>query len=276
VRLARGGGDFMDWINWHPEAWAFLFAIQGMYLLAVEPLRKEFSWADRFDRRKAAYFTLGLLIIGLAEGTPLHDLSERYLFSAHMTQHLLLMLLAPPLLLMGTPEWLLRPLTTQRWMQPVMRVLTKPVLAGILFNTVLIAWHVPMFYDGALRIHGLHYVQHLVFLFASVLLWWPVLSPLPEHPRLSYGGQLFYLFVVAFPQKLLAAMLTLTGRTLYPTYAGAERVFGISAHMDQQIGGSIMWVPMALILFGAFAVVFFVWFSKAEREEEEMRRGRMG
>lgn len=266
----------MNWLSWHPETWAFLFALQGLYLLAVEPLRKEFSWAGRFDRRKAILFTLGLLVLGMAEGTPLHDLSERYLFSAHMTQHLLLMLVAPPLLLLGTPEWLVRPLTTQRWMRPVMRLLTKPLLAGVLFNVLLIVWHLPPLYDGALRVHGLHYVQHLVFVTASVLLWWPVLSPLPEYPRLSYAGQLLYLFVVAFPQKLLAAILTFIGHPIYPTYADAPRMWGISALTDQQVAGAIMWAPMAFILFGAFAAVFFVWFSKAEREEaarrEQLRR----
>ncbi len=261
----------VNWLSWHPETWAFLFAVQGLYLLAVEPMRKEFSWAERFDRRKAVLFTLGLLVLGMAEGTPLHDLSEQYLFSAHMTQHLLLMLIATPLLLMGAPEWLLRPLTTQWWMQPVMRLLTKPLLAGVLFNVVIIAAHLPPVYDSALRIHALHYVQHIVFFITAVLLWWPVLSPLPEYPRLSYAGQLLYLFVVAFPQKVLAAILTLISHPVYATYINAPRLWGISAQMDQEVAGAIMWAPMGFILFGAFAAVFFVWFSKAEREEEARR-----
>ncbi|MSQ11341.1 MAG: cytochrome c oxidase assembly protein [Dehalococcoidia bacterium] len=259
--------EWFAWKEWHPTAWAILLAIQGLYLFAVEPLRKEFSWADRFDRCKAIFFTLGLLVIGLVEGTPLHGLSENYLFTAHMSQHLLLLLAAPPLLLLGTPEWLLRPVTTLAWVQPVVRVLTKPIVAGVLFNVVLLVWHVPVFYNSVLEVHGLHYLQHALFLFVALLLWWPVLSPLPEHPRLSYAGQLFYLFAVAFPQKLLAAILTLAGKPLYDHYMEAPRIGGISAHMDQQIGGAIMWGPFAFILFAVFGAVFFVWFAKAEREE---------
>jgi putative membrane protein len=209
--------------------------------------------------------------VGLAEGTPLHGLSEQYLFSAHMTQHILILLIAPPLLLLGTPEWLLRPVTTLRWVSPVVRVVTKPVVAGVQFNAVLALWHIPAVYDAALGNHVLHYTQHFVFVFSAVLMWWPVVSPLPEHPSLHYAGQLLYLFVVNLPQKLLAVFLTLVSRPVYPTYAHADRILPISAIHDQQLGGAIMWAPMAMIFFAAFAIVFFVWFNKAEREDQAQR-----
>lgn len=246
--------------------------VQGLYLVAVEPLRKQFSWADHFDRRRAVLFTCGLLVIALAEGTALHDLSEHFLFSAHMIQHMLIILVAAPLLLAGMPPWLLRPVTTLGFMQPVMRCVTNPIVAGAIFNVVLMAMHVPPIYELALHIHWTHIVQHMILLIASLLFWWPMLSPLPEFPAMSSGGQLLYLFVVKFPQIPLGAFLTFSQVPWYATYVNAPRVWQfVTPVQDQQMAGLIMSVPMSFILFGAMAAIFFVWFGQAEKEEVKVR-----
>ena len=138
--------------------------------------------------RRVAFFS-GLLVIFASLNGPLHDLSDYYLFSAHMVQHLLLSLAVPPLLLGGTPGWLLRPLIENRIIGAIARAITKPLRCFIIFNVVITVWHLPPMYNTAMAYHPVHIVQHLTLMAASVLMWWPFLSPLPELPRLAYPGR---------------------------------------------------------------------------------------
>jgi len=127
---------------------------------------------------------------------PLHNLSDDYLFSAHMAQHLVLTLLFPPLLLYGAPAEVVRRLVRPVWVRRLAAVATRPLVAATLFTAPIALWHLPVLYEAAVRHHPLHIVQHLVFLATAVLMWWPVLSPVPELPRLSYPGQMLYLFLL--------------------------------------------------------------------------------
>ena len=110
----------------------------GAYLLGVGPLRRHFGWAQRVGAGQVTLFLIGVLVIVIALLSPLHDLGDSYLFSAHMVQHLLLTLVAPPLLLMGTPPWLIRPLLTGPRVLRAARFLTLPVVAFVLFNMVFV------------------------------------------------------------------------------------------------------------------------------------------
>ncbi|MBW8769528.1 MAG: cytochrome c oxidase assembly protein, partial [Gemmatimonadetes bacterium] len=152
--------------------------------------------------QRATFFG-ALTLIFLSLNGWLHDLSDGYLFSAHMVQHLVLTLVAPPMLIMGTPGWMLRPALRWRGVGPVARWLTAPSHCFIIFNVVLAAWHLPPMYEYAMAHHPVHIVQHLCFMTAAVLMWWPVLSPLPELPRLSYPGQMLYLFLLSIPMSLV-------------------------------------------------------------------------
>ncbi|MBA3671730.1 MAG: cytochrome c oxidase assembly protein, partial [Gemmatimonadaceae bacterium] len=137
--------------------------------------------------QRACFFAALVLIFVSLNGW-LHDLSDGYLFSAHMVQHLVLTLVAPPMLVMGTPGWMLRPALGWKGVGPLARWLTAPAHCFVIFNVVFAAWHLPPVYAVAMANHSLHIVQHLMFMVAAVLMWWPVLSPLPELPRLSYPG----------------------------------------------------------------------------------------
>ena len=208
--------------------------------------------------------------------SPLHELGDNYLFGAHMVQHLLLMLMAPPLLLLGTPPWLLRPLLRSPRVMKFARLLTLPVVAFILFNVVFVLWHVPALYDLALRERGIHILEHLMFIVAGVIMWWPILSPLPELPRSPYLIQMLYLFVQPTVPAILGALITFSGTVLYSWYAEAPRIWGISAHTDQQMGGLMMWVPGGFAFLLTLAVVFLIWDShensETRRERTESRR----
>ena len=209
-------------------------------------------------------FHSGLLVIFLSLNGWLHDLSDWYLFSAHMVQHLLLTLLVPPLLIAGTPGWMLRPALGSRPVAAIARFLTSPKVCFATFNVVLAAWHVPDLYNTAMANHSVHILQHLMFMASAVMLWWPVLSPLPELPRLSYPMQMLYLFLATLPMSVVAVYITYSSSLLYPAYAAAPRILGILPLDDQLIGGLIMWIPGGLLFFAVISVIYFRWQASGE------------
>ena len=206
-------------------------------------------------------FLAGLLVVFVSLNGPLHDLSDYYLFSAHMVQHLLLTLVVPPLLIAGLTGAMLRPVLGVPVIGAIARRLTTPISCFVIFNVTLAAWHLPPVYNTALAYHWVHIIQHLMFMGAAVLMWWPIMSPLPELPRLSYPGQMLYCFLLSIPMSIVSVYIVYSRSVLYPAYASAPRVWGISPLDDQLIGGLIMWIPGGLFLFGVASVVFFRWAS---------------
>lgn len=250
--------------EWEPSIVLGSALLGGAYLYAVGPLRCRFRLARAVSRGRVALFLLGVAVMFLALVSPLDHVGDKYLFSAHMAQHLLLIVVMPPLLLLGTPGWLLRPLIRRPAVAQFARLVTFPVVAFVLFNGNLWLWHLPVLYDLALRYEGVHIVEHLSFMVTAVIGWWPVLSPLPEVPRLPNPGRMLYLFLNSLPSAALGILFVFTREPLYPTYVAAPRVFGISALTDQQLGGLLMWVPGNLVYLLAISILFFVWFSRQE------------
>jgi putative membrane protein len=216
--------------------------------------------------QRLAFFS-GLAILFLSLNGPLHDLSDEYLFSAHMVQHLVLQLVVTPLLLLGTPGWMLRPLIRSRAVRAVAARVLRPAWCFAIFNLVMAGWHLPPLYNLALAHHPVHIAQHLTFLAASTLMWWPILGSLPELPRLSYPGQLLYCFLLTIPMSIVAVYITYADRVLYPLYAIAPRILGLSPLEDQRLGGLIMWVPGGIYFMLVMSVVFFRWASRDAGDE---------
>ena len=204
-------------------------------------------------------FHTALLLIFFSLNGWLHDLSDTYLFSAHMVQHLVLTLVAPPLLIMGTPGWMFREALRSHRVAATARWVTQPWRCFLVFSVVLAAWHLPPMYEYAMEHHNVHIGQHLCFMVAATLMWWPILSPLPELPRLSYPLQMLYLFLLSIPMSLVAICIANADSILYPAYASAPRIWGITPMQDQMIGALIMWVPGGLFFFAIISVVFFKW-----------------
>jgi len=253
-----GPGGF-DWTAWHPDPTVVvgIVALGGLYVAALRRGRAE---GRRVKPAQTVSFLAGLAVLLGSLTGPLHDLSDYYLFSAHMIQHLLLAFAMPPLLLYGTPGWMLSPFLRHRFVLKLGRRLTRPSGAFACFNLVLVAWHLPPLYNLAMDHHGVHIVQHLMIMVASVILWWPVLSPSPELPRAPYPVQMLYLFVVGLPMVVVSIFISMAGSVLYPYYATAPRVWAIlTPHADQHLGGLIMWIPGGLVFLLAISVVFFRW-----------------
>jgi putative membrane protein len=253
------GPDGFDWTAWHPDPTvvAGVAALGGLYVAA---LRRGRAKGRPVKGAQVVSFFAGLVVLLGSLTGPLHDLSDYYLFSAHMVQHLLLVFAMPPLLLYGTPGWMLSPLLRHPFVLRVGRRLTRPAGAFASFNLVLVAWHLPPLYNLAMDHHGVHIVQHLMIMVVSVILWWPVVSPSPELPRAPYPVQMLYLFVVGLPMVVVSIFITMAESVLYPYYAAAPRVWeALTPHTDQHLGGLIMWIPGGLVFLIAISVVFFRW-----------------
>jgi putative membrane protein len=242
----------------HPSTAIGIAALGALYLWAAHRLKKEPTLAQR------SFFFSGLLVMFVSLNGPIHDLSDYYLFSAHMVQHLLLTLAMPPLLLAGVPGWMLRPLLTSRGVAPMARFFTRAPIAFVTFNIVMAGWHLPPLYNAAMANHDIHILEHLMFMAAAVLMWWPLLSQLPEFPRLAYPGQMLYSFLMSIPMSIVAVYIAMSDHVLYPAYAAAPRILRISPLEDQLLGALIMWIPGGIIFMIIMTVVFFKWNARGE------------
>jgi putative membrane protein len=255
------GPDGFDWTAWSPDPSVVggLIAL-GVVYAAATLWRHRLDPEARVEPAKVASFAGALAVLLGALTGPVHDLSDYYLFSAHMIQHMLLVFAMPPLLLYGTPGWMARPLVRDARLLQLGRALTRPVGAFATFNVVLVAWHLPPLYNLAMEQHPVHIVEHLMIMVASVILWWPMLSPLDELPRAPYPVQMLYLFVVGLPMVMVAIFISMADSLLYPYYAAAPRIWErLTPQADQHLGGLIMWIPGGMIFLAALSVVFFRW-----------------
>jgi putative membrane protein len=250
----------LTWSRWsiHPSTVIGIAALGVIYLWAEKAAHKRASIAER------SFFFSGLLLMFASLNGPLHDLSDDYLFSAHMVQHLLLTLALPPLLLAGVPGWMLSGPLSHKFIRPAARFFTRAPIAFVVFNLTIAVWHLPPFYNAAMANHNIHIVEHLTFMVAAVLMWWPLMSQIPELPRLAYPGQMLYTFLMSIPMSIIAVYIAMSDHVLYPAYAAAPRVLALSPLEDQLLGALIMWIPGGIIFYIIMTVVFFKWNARGE------------
>ncbi len=263
------GGGLWSW-SWYPSVLAGLAIITAVYLYLANGYRRRAQYGPPVTRLRQASFLLGNLVVFLALISPLDNLSDNYLFSAHMVQHILLIGFAPVLWLLGVPSGLLNHLVRAPWLRKFAYEVTRPIPAFLIFNGVFLLWHIPRLYNLALEEEPVHIFMHLTFLASAVIGWWPVYSRFDEAaPRASLTAQLFYLFVMMFPSTALSAWITFTPSILYPYYGSQAQVFGLSPLDDQQLSGLIMWIPGNALFFLAFSIVFFQWFQYVQRQQPD-------
>lgn len=196
---------------------------------------------------------LGTIVIALA--SPLDDLADIW-FLAHMTQHLLLTMMAAPLLLLGNPLpvclWGLprrgrhalgQPLRRQARVRRVLEVLTRLPVAWAIYVVTLWIWHVPLLYDAALEHQGLHVLEHIMFFGSALIFWWPIIRPAPRlHPQVHPGFEILYLVAATAQNTALGAFLSLPEHVIYPHYAHLPRASGVDAVNDQAGAAGLMWI----------------------------------
>lgn len=255
---------------WHPGVLAFVLALVAAYLWVTGPGRGAFPATAPVPLRQRIAFVTGLSAIYVAEGTPLHLLSEQYLFSAHMVQHFLLTLVMGPLLLVGTPPWLARAALKWRPLFRFWRGCTHPVMAVVLFNLIYSIWHFPVFYDKALWVHDVHMVQHALLVPTALMMWWPLLSPHPDLPPVHPLGQLGYISFATIAQIVVFAAVTFAEDPLYSRYVAYSPRLGVDPMADQQLAGVIMKMSGMITFTLALGIVFFRWAAQEMRPRRQV------
>ena len=249
----------------HPDVLAGVFMLIGAYLVAYAALRRRSGAVP--ERRHTVYLVLAVLCLLIAEVSPLHDLAEGYLFSAHMVQHMFLVYLMPPFLLMSIPPGMLQPLFRRKAALVIGRVLTHPVVGIIAGNAAYALWHLPELYQAALYLHSVHVFEHILMVGTAIMMWWPVFSPSEDLPRLPDVGRIIYLLLMSLPQVGVFAYVTFSPKVVYGFYASAPRLWGLSPEVDQILSGIIMKLSMSIIVVIVLAHVFFKWASREEASD---------
>ena len=251
----------------HPDVWLLVGLFGAGYAIAVVRLgpKRATPGLAVVTRFQIACWSLGVFAMWVASDYPIHDIAERYNFSVHMMQHLIFTMIVAPLLLLGTPGWLLRTILSPRWLFSTVRTLSRFIPALIIFNVVLVFTHWPVVVDAALHSGLVHFPVHALLLVSSLIVWMPLVSPLPEIPRLIPVMQMLYLFAWSVVPTVPASFLTFGSSPLYKFYEHVPHLFGFSTLEDQQAAGLIMKIGAGLLLWMIIAVVFFRWASEEER-----------
>src|SRR5258705_1966223 len=236
---------------------------------------------------RAASFLIGAFLIWVALGSPLAALDEE-LLTVHMIQHLLLMTLAPPLVLLGAPIMPFLHGLPHRFMQSVLsplfrwapaqwlgRVLSQPAICWLAAAAALVGWHIPAAFTLALQSEPWHVVEHACFLGSGFLFWWPVAQPWPSVPRWSRWSMLVYLFLATLPCDILSAFLAFCDRVVYTVYLSTPKHSGISALEDQQCAGALMWTCVTIVYLIAAAILTTQLLSARNCHEDESLQMKM-
>jgi putative membrane protein len=254
--------DFWRWQP-HPEVWLL---VGGVILLAIYAVRVVGpkvvpAGTPVISRSQLAWLVLGVALLWLASDWPVHDIAEEYLFSVHMTQHMLLTFAVPPVFLLATPEWLARLVLGHGRVKRAFYKIARPVPAAIAFNALQLLTHWPGVVNTSVENALVHYVVHAALVSTAFLLWIPVCGPFPEL-RISYPAQMLYLFVTSIVPTVPAAWLTFAEGSVYSAYDIPQRLGDISVTTDQQAAGLIMKLVGGGFLWLIITIRFFQWASK--------------
>jgi len=247
----------------HPEVWLIVSVILGFGYWVVHVLGPKAVAAGEpiVTRRHKVSFVCAVLLLWFSSDWPLHDISEEYLYAAHMIQHLLITLIVPPLFLLATPEWLARLIVSNDGSSGIwIRRLTRPVVAAVVFNVLVALTHLTTVVNFSIENGVFHYFVHLCVFSAALLMWMPIASPLPEL-RASYPGQMIFLFLNSVLPTVPGGFLTFAEAPLYRVYDHPVRMWGITAVDDQQAAGLIMKLGGGAFIWTVIALLFFKWVS---------------
>jgi cytochrome c oxidase assembly factor CtaG len=265
--------------NWEPSVIVGCLALLALYVLGLRPdagVTQIATW-PRF-----LSFLFGDLAILFALVSPLDVLGDTYLFSAHMLQHLLLLSVAPPLLLLGLPPAPVAAVLRHPLLAQAERILGRPGTALAIGVGTLWAWHIPALFNATLADERVHVAEHLSFLVSATILWWPVVAP-GSFRRLEALSAALYLFLAMAGDALLGILITFTPPGLYPAYLHPDDVLGIlpllrdrwglSPAVDQQLAGILMWVPGSLVYLAGILAILVRWFEEPEDSFEDLFDG---
>ncbi|HLZ08263.1 MAG TPA: cytochrome c oxidase assembly protein [Chloroflexota bacterium] len=256
--------------SWDPSVLIGLCSIVAAYVIGLRRFRPETLWQEHtVSLRELVCFGTGVGLLVLALVSPIDTLSNQ-MFSIHMIQHMLLVYIVPPLLLTGMPAWLVRPFLSPPLARRVWTFAVSFVPATIIFNGILVLWHMPMLWGMALVDPRIHALEHLMFLFAGIVVWWPIYGNSVEVPRMTYPMQMLFLFVQSLVPAIIGAFITFSTVVVYPYYLETPKLWGLTPLADQQIAGLVMKLLGMVYLWILFTIRFFQWFGHEEHESEKV------
>jgi putative membrane protein len=261
--------------QFHPEVWILVAFLTGAYIYMVRVIGPKAvpPGQPAVSRFNIGCFVGAMVMLWVASDWPVHDIGEEYLYSVHMLQHMMLSYFLPPLVLMATPEWLLRVLVGNGRFYRVVVFFTKPVIAAVLFNAVVIITHIPGVVSASVDNGPLHYTLHFAVVIFSLLMWMPVVGPFPEL-QMTPLGKCIYLFLQSLVPTIPAAWLTFADDAVYRTYDQPVRVWGMSVTVDQQLAGAIMKTGGGIFLWAVIIYIFFKKFASGFEYGNTYRRTR--
>ncbi len=267
--------------SWEPGIVIPIVLTAALYIIGVVRIRSRNSDTPAIRNWQIACFAAGWFTLVLALDSPLHKLGS-VLFSAHMTQHELLMVIAAPLLALGQPliaflfalperarrpvaAWFRRPGIARTW-----TILSGPLMVWAIHGSTLWAWHIPFLYEATLHSEFIHALQHTTFLGTALLFWWTLIRG--SYGSYGYGVAFLYVFTTALHTSILGALLTFSGAIWYPIYADRTALWNLTPVEDQQLGGLVMWIPSGVIFIVVGIALFAAWVGESERR---VRLGRV-
>jgi putative membrane protein len=261
--------------KWHPEVWLLVgfLTVAYVYMVRVIGPKAVAAGSPVVTTRHWVSFTGAMVLLWVASDWPMHDIAEQYLYSAHMLQHMILSYFVPPLALLATPTWLMRLLIGDGRLYAIVKWFARPVTAAVIFNASVMIIHIPGLVNASLANGALHYLLHVMVVTTSLLMWMPVLGPLPEL-RMGPLASSIYLFLQSVVPTIPAGWLVFAEGVVYAPYGDQPiRLWGISATTDQQLAGAVMKVAGGLYLWSIVVYFFFKRFASAYKYEHDYTRG---
>lgn len=259
--------------QWHPEVWLLVGFLTAAYVYMVRVIGPKAVAPGQpvLTRVNIVSFVAAIVLLWVSSDWPLHDISEEYLYSAHMVQHMSLSYFVPPLALMATPTWLARVLLRDGALYRTVKWFSHPVVAGVLFNASVMILHIPLLVNESVQNGALHYLLHVMVVTTALLMWTPVCGPVPEF-RIGIPGAMIYLFLQSVVPTVPAAWLTFAEGAVYQAYDTPLRLWGISVIDDQQLAGAIMKTAGGLYLWAIVIFLFFKRFATKYEDSYDYRR----
>jgi len=256
----------------HPEVWVLVIAVSLLGFWAVKVIGPKVVDPGQkvVSKRQKITFIVATVLLFVSADWPLHDIAEDHLYSAHMLQHLLITFIIPPLFLLSIPMWLANLLVvSDTFSSQIIRKLSHPVVAGVIFNALVALTHWSGFVQFSADSGIFHYTIHVLLFITALLMWLPVVSPIPEL-RLSLPGQMIYLFLMSIIPTVPAAWLTFAEGTVYNHYDDGYQMWGISVQSDQQAAGLIMKLLGGFYLWGIIVFKFYI-FAREHTRNQNMK-----
>ncbi|MFD3448015.1 cytochrome c oxidase assembly factor CtaG [Microbacteriaceae bacterium 4G12] len=276
---------------WSPVFLFFMIAVLIVYFLIIGKYRTRFPHAEKVSKKQQFYFTIGIVLLYAVKGGPI-DLLGHIIFSAHMAEMAIMYIAVPPLLLLGLPIWLFEYIVSFRFVQRIIKIFAQPLIALFVFNGLFSIYHLPVVFDTVKQSQIWHPIFLAVLFFTSIMMWWPMLNPLPAYQTLSEIKKIGYMFANGVLLTPACALIIFASQPLFTTYTdprawmqamelcvpadtlsslnitGPEFLHWMPIVEDQQTGGIIMKIIQEIVYGTIMGYVFFRW-ARQEREKEK-------